>query len=278
MSRNLTRILNRKQTHITIYVLTLLLLTLAIIETLIYRYKGVFYFELGASWDYFTVDSLSSSLYLSYTYSYLIVFGVALIPPLMVSDLYFLDRKQGVLVTLFTKESKVKYFLMGALSSFVSAFVLMFFVMNIYKIYLFIVYPYDPSSVYNVLGRYSEDLVYLDASLLPHLAGYNMYLYNFVIDLLISTYAGLVAGIAYAFSMQNFKNKLVAIGLPGVIIIISGLFSEVFIGSKYTHYNTIFAFGIKGRSITTTLIYFSILIFVFLLLFICGLYRNREYK
>ena len=272
MRKNIVRVLNKKRTFYVIAICLVFALLFALLDVCWYRYSGGAWY-VGPSWDFAQGSgTLSSYKSLAFVGSILMQLLLPLLLPFLVSDSYYSDSKQGIIPVIFSRKKNYAYFLEGILSSFLLGAFFALLILSFYKIFLIISLPFEMNTHYVFLGKFKTD-IYFDDALFPNVYLSNPYMYLLCMTIVQSVFLGIIAALAYAFSMNNSKHKVVAIGLPSIIILALNQLTT----SGIHWFGLLFEFNVREEYPFTPYTPLFIIIATTIILFITGLRKNKDY-
>lgn len=178
-------------------------------------------------------------------------FLMFLIAASVFSDNFLLDIKEGITPVIASRCSLRSYLASNALLSFAGGFLIMLIPLVISQILAFLIFPIN-----GTFANHFNNPVYMyegDGNLLFPSLTYNFpYLNNMVYALYASLWAGGAALLSFSISLLIRKNRLICLGIPTAISLLSWQIAPVLAGGKdcMTHFFYLYPFpSVPGLSV-----------------------------
>ncbi len=149
-------------------------------------------------------------------------FFIFFIGCMMFSDNAWLDRRNRLLSSIFSRTKKSTYIMVNAVVSFVGAFGVIFIGLILSQLLCLVTFPADSSVIFSKYATGYEVLPQ-NISLFSGLYLNSPYLMNIVFTFYASVWAGIMGVFSYAISLYFTKSRLILLILPTVIFMVSAI-------------------------------------------------------
>jgi hypothetical protein len=150
-----------------------------------------------------------------------VFFLVFIVGASVFADNFYADVRDNIFVSVITRVSPFIYLLSSIIVVFLGAFFIILIPLLLSQLLAFIVFPADGTMFLGFNWPSYKSSVGFDSPIFPELFYNNPILQNVLFMLNISLWSGLLALLSYAVSLFVRKSRLIIIGIPTVIALVS---------------------------------------------------------
>jgi hypothetical protein len=164
-------------------------------------------------------------------FAYFLIFIIA---ASVFADNLLLDSKSGIVACIATRCSTPLYVAVNAILTFLGGFFVVLLPLAISQLLAFLVFPIEGTFA----GHYNTPVFFFEGDgniLFPSLYYNYPYINNMVFALYASLWAGIMALLSFALSLVIRKNRLISIGIPTALALLSIFIVPLVFDSSMTY-------------------------------------------